>query len=794
MSGTKISGESATVALSPDASGELPAMGALLGGRYELLGLLGVGGMGSVYRARDVELDEIVAIKMIARELVASPGMLDRFKQEVKLARRVTHKNVARMFDIGEHQNLKFLTMEFIEGESLGDVLEREPVLSAARIAPICQQICAGLGAAHDAGVVHRDLKPDNVMIAKDGRVVIMDFGIARAMAGGANRTQGMPVGTPAYMAPEQVEGASDIDARADIYAFGVMMYEMVVGKQPFDGDSVFAIAAARLMRPPPNPQEHGRDIPDAIAQMITKCMARKKEDRYSSVSEISSVFDSITLPAMPSARRAAAMAATTLAPSLPGATDTNDHRKIVAVLPLRNAGSPEDNHIAEGLTEDIIDALSVVKGVRVRAKRAQTTLAGVTESAEVGRSLGVHVMVEGSLRRVNDLVRVTLRLVNVADGLQIWAKRFERPLGDVLRIGDEAAAAVAGAITAEIPGAAVGEQSTNDPVAVELYLRGRAEYHRTWHDSNSRAIDLFTQALERAPTDTKIMGAYALALARRYAYEFGAEHTGPVAVQAAERALALAPSSTYARTALAVVRWNEADVTNAAREVSRAVRNGPANADAQDYMGRLLLECNRVEDAIARFRMALAIESRLLQARCELARGLFMMGRESEAFATLGEPPADRAMLNGYWTTRIRLSCWRKEKVDVGALREKIVANGLFETQSLVLAMLDTITNPHTADALTAILMQFGSSNVVQRRQSFFAQLACEVWCIVGNPERAMDALEKSYAAKLSDLGWLDHCPLLDPLRGMPKFESMRDDVAARAEEALRALEEKSA
>ncbi|MEO8875193.1 MAG: serine/threonine-protein kinase, partial [Polyangiaceae bacterium] len=452
MSGTKVSGDEPTqTALSADASGELPTMGALLGGRYELLGLLGVGGMGSVYRARDVELDEVVAVKMIGRDLLASALMLERFRQEVKLARRVTHRNVARMFDIDEHDKLKFLTMEFIDGESLADVIERELILPIPRLIEVVAAICAGLNAAHEAGVIHRDLKPDNVMIAKDGRVLITDFGIARAMVQSSVRTQGMPVGTPAYMAPEQVEGSNEIDARADIYALGVMMYEMTVGEPPFSGESMFAVAAARLIHPPPNPQDKKPSIPDVIAKVIVKCMQRRKEDRYSSAHEVAAALEAITVPALPTARRGFSPPVSVHSSILPAVSETSDRRKIVAVLPFRNLGEPDDAHFAEGISDDILDTLSMVKGIRVRSRSAaHHDAASSRDTGEIGRLLGVHVIVDGSVRRIGELLRITIRLVSVEDGLQIWAKRFEAGIGELLHVADEAATAITTALTLE--------------------------------------------------------------------------------------------------------------------------------------------------------------------------------------------------------------------------------------------------------------------------------------------------------------------------------------------------------
>ena len=216
--------------------GSLVASGPVrIAGRYEVLSLLGSGGMGTVYRARDVELDELVALKVLRRDLVDSPGMLARFRQEAKLARRVTHRNVARTFDIGEHEGEKFLTMEFVDGEALSSVIARRGRLPLAEVLHIVKEVCAGMSAAHSAGVVHRDLKPDNVLVARDKRVVVTDFGIAHAAAGAAGgaKTLGGIVGTPAYMAPEQVEAAAEVDARADLYALGAMIYELVTGKCP---------------------------------------------------------------------------------------------------------------------------------------------------------------------------------------------------------------------------------------------------------------------------------------------------------------------------------------------------------------------------------------------------------------------------------------------------------------------------------------------------------------------------------------------------------------------------------
>ena len=426
----RITGEEATMAVTPEAVASRESMlpGAstpprhVFGGRYEILGLVGSGGMGTVYRARDVELDEIVALKLLRRDLLDKPGMLDRFRQEVKLARRVTHRNVARTFDIGEGDGEKFLTMELVEGEALSARIAREGALPLGFVAEVAASMCAGLAAAHEAGIVHRDLKPDNVLIARDGRVVITDFGIARAVFdAGRAATVGLALGTPAYMAPEQVEGATDLDARTDIYALGAMMYECLTGERPWTGDSVWSLAAARLMQPPPDPRVKRPDLPPAAAELVLRCMARKREDRFASAAQAAVALSALTMPAA-EARR----------PSTPpaGPAPLDSGTKTVAVLPFRNTGAKDDDYIAEGLSDDLIDGLSMTPGLRVLARDAVTRAGAQGQGArDLGRELRVDVVVDGSVRRAGEQLRISARVISVADGFQ---------LGQALRSGGQ--------------------------------------------------------------------------------------------------------------------------------------------------------------------------------------------------------------------------------------------------------------------------------------------------------------------------------------------------------------------
>jgi serine/threonine-protein kinase len=487
-----------------DASASGPVV---VGARYELIALLGAGGMGNVYKARDRELDEVVALKVLKPEIAGAPGALDRFRRELKLARRVTHPNVARVFDIGELGPDKILTMELVAGESLAALLEREGALSVARAIEIASSICAGVGAAHTAGVVHRDLKPDNVLLGSDGRVVVTDFGIARAVASDAGKTAGGFAGTPAYMAPEQVEATATIDHRADVYALGEILYEMLTGERAWRGDSVLAIVAARLVNPPPDARGKRPDLDDQLAQIALTCMAKAPADRFPSMQAVATALAAITLPKIASVPppRLDAPLVHHAAPSA---------QKRVAVLPFRNMGPSSDDYVADGLTEDLIDQLSVSRGLRVRSRGVVMQHKGSDrDTREIGRELDVDVVVEGSVRRAPGAIRIAARVVSVADGFQVWARRFDGVEAELLVLNEHVAQAVAQALTVDCEGESRGAAA--DPEVLDLYLRAREAHLAYFGRDRDTAAELFAQALSRSPDDPRLIAGYVMARAR---------------------------------------------------------------------------------------------------------------------------------------------------------------------------------------------------------------------------------------------------------------------------------------
>lgn len=763
----------------PSDPGATPPPPPLVAGRYRIVGLLGRGGMGSVYRAHDTELDENVALKMLSHELVGSPSLIERFRREVKLARRVTHENVARVFDIGEHEGVPFLTMEFIEGESLADLLVRTGRLPVAKTLELARAVCTGLAAAHRAGVIHRDLKPDNIMLSREGRVLITDFGIARdpvASRGGA--TLGIVVGTPAYMAPEQVEARAEIDARADIYALGAMLFELVTGEVPWQGSSPMAVAAARLYAPPPSASALHREVPAQLSAVIERCMAREPAARYATADEVRDALAGASPTLMEGA-----------SPSLPPiARAPAVQSKTVAVLPFRNLGPKDEDYVAEGLTEDLIDTLSMTAGLRVRPRGAVIGYAAESrDPREIGRELGVEVVVEGSLRRTPNLVRLSARLISVEDGFQIWAQRFDRPAADLLVVSDETARAVVEALT--LHGVARQRVAPADPVAVDLYLKARALLRKLWPGYVLEAAKLFRKAHELAPGDARILAGYARACSRLWF--FGAEGIEQVASEArsvSERALAAAPDDAEVLLSRAAVLLMDSEPRAAAELAERALRVAPESPDALELYGRLLLEAGQPERAIGVLERARALEPSLPSANDDFVRALALIGQYQRVLEELDAPIATE-LAHSRAVLRLRLALWSPL---IAASAASVRVPDEYDPQSawqVVISIQTLLAGGADSPALTAFRRFVESPGKNARFETMMNQLAAEMLAHFGDIDGARGHLDRAVAAGLIDLAWLDLCPVLAPLRDDPRFLGARAIVAERAKQVLDAL-----
>ncbi|HMK31600.1 MAG TPA: protein kinase, partial [Terriglobales bacterium] len=504
------------------------------GPRYQVEKLLGQGGMGAVYKAYDRDLDRTVALKLIRPELTVHPESMMRFKQELLLASKISHKNILRIHDLGDAGGMKFISMAYIEGHDLSDLLRNTGRLPVPRVLQIARQLCAALEAAHNEGVVHRDFKPQNIMLDQSDNVYVSDFGLAKSLGeeGGMTMT-GELLGTPRYMAPEQVEGKK-VDARTDLYALGLVIYEMVTGDVPFQNETTLTMMYKRANEVPPSPKIANPEVPDWLVRIIMKCLERDPDSRYHSAHEI---FDdinanrapsvapgmSISIPRMRvtvSKRRGAVVVIAALVLIAAVATPliiryrhrqtagetTAAKAKYVAVLPLKVVGDQASlDYIANGVVEAVTAKLFQLKEVRVASSSALEKLGKNAESvSEIGKALGVNMVVSGTLQGSGDKLRIVMNMNDAASGERLWTQEFSGVTGDLLTLEDQIYNKVTSALELKLSHEELARTSahpTENIGAYQLYLQGRNAMRGKLDAKAAQvAIDYFDKARQQDP------------------------------------------------------------------------------------------------------------------------------------------------------------------------------------------------------------------------------------------------------------------------------------------------------
>jgi serine/threonine-protein kinase len=554
---------------------------AALADRYTLERELGRGGMATVYLARDLKHDRPVALKVMHPALAATLGPA-RFLQEVRLCARLQHPHILAVLDSGtigsaaEGQEQLWFTMPFVEGESLRSRLARETQLPVAHALCIAREVADGLDYAHRHGVIHRDIKPENILLS-GGHALIADFGIARALApddeGEDRLTQtGLTLGTPQYMSPEQAAGERALDARSDIYSLGCVLYEMLAGEPPFTGPSPQAILAKRLTAAPPHVSAV-RDIPAAVDRAVTQALARAPGDRFTTSAQFAAALDMTAQPetvplqvtGVATRRRSVrglALGAAVVALLLlgyfvlePGARGSEAPPASAAVLPFVDLSPGKDQeYFSDGLTEELITMLSQVEGLRVAAPTSSFRFKGRNADVrEVGRMLDVGAVLDGSVRKSGNRLRITAQLVNAADGYQLWSQAYDRELTDVFAVQEEIARAIVEALRLKlgIAGAAVlSAVPTKDLESYDLYLRGRFAWNHRSGPALRDAVGFLEQAVARDSAFARAWAALADAYILLVPYAGASrEATWPKARSAAQTALSLDSTLAEAHT-----------------------------------------------------------------------------------------------------------------------------------------------------------------------------------------------------------------------------------------------------
>lgn len=584
--------------------------GTVFAERYEIIEKLGKGGMGRVYRVEDTKLNQEVALKLIKSEIAKDKKIIERFKNELKTARMIAHKNVCRMFDLGEEDGVHFITMEYVSGEDLKSFLRRSGQLAVGTAVRIAKNICEGLSEAHKFGVVHRDLKPNNIMIDREGNARIMDFGIARSLEAKGITGAGVMIGTPEYMSPEQVEGKT-IDQRSDIYSFGVILYEMMTGQLPFTGETNLSIAVKHKTEKPVPPNELNNQLSEELNQLILKCLEKEKKNRYQNVNEILSFFSQYLTSGT----------ATDISPSRSKVTSdkftASEWEHSLAVLPFANLSpEKEQEYFCDGLTEELINALSNIKNLRVVARTSAFAFKGKEkEVREIGEQLHVDKILEGSVRQVGKRLRIMAQLIDVKDDCHIWSERFDREMKDVFEIQDEVTLAIVDKLRIKLLGdekQRLLARPTENQKAYELFLKGRFFWFKRNEEGFRKAFDYYKQAIEIDP-------CYALAycgISDAYCQmgNWGLRRPKeiiPLAKAAAQKALELDDSLSETHASMALFQsCFEWDLNSAEKEYKKAINLNPNNTMAHMWYGLYCLSAKaRLDDAIFEIKLAYKLD-----------------------------------------------------------------------------------------------------------------------------------------------------------------------------------------
>ncbi len=641
-----------------------------LRGRYEIERELGRGGMATVYLARDLRHDRVVAIKVLARHL--GPIGAERFLHEIRIAARLTHPHVLGVHDSGEAGGFLYYVMPYVQGETLRARLERDGALPVREVERLLRELAEALACAHGAGIVHRDLKPENILLS-GGHAVVADFGIAKAIAvateGGAAAEAeltgtGMSLGTPAYMAPEQAVGGGTIDYRTDLYALGVIAYEALAGAHPFGERSPQAVVAAHLTETPDAIAARRADTPPALAALVMRLLAKGPEDRPASASAVLRALDAVASPAFePDRRRRSgtrriwmiaalvlvlAIVAYALLISREAADDGAARGpaavRSIAVLPFENTGGdPADDYFSDGLTDELAHALSRVPELRVAGRTSSYAFKRRQVAAQdIGRTLGVGAIVNGTVRRAAGRLRVRAQLENTADGTVMWDSVYESRSSDVFEVQDELTRAIVTALAPRLaggsPAAAVSPRSvrgTRDQEAYDLYLKGRYHVHERGTANLTRAIGYFRAAIARDSAFARAHAGLALAYGILPSYvPDAADSTMPLMMASAERAVGLDSSLADAHLALGIASGIRLRFADAMDRLRTAIVLEPTNPFAYHVYGMTLLSVSRIDAAIDTLSLATQLDPLAKSALSAHAGALADAGRFPEAEA----------------------------------------------------------------------------------------------------------------------------------------------------------------